>query len=65
MHEHDHEHDDGGLAQDLKLLRASMERRALLRFALGASLLPLIGCGGADTSGDGTDSDGDRGPVPG
>ena len=43
-----HAHDDGGLAQDLKLLRANLERRTLLRFALGASLLPLVGCGGDD-----------------
>ncbi|NMO17497.1 intradiol ring-cleavage dioxygenase [Pyxidicoccus fallax] len=53
-----HEHDDGGLQQDLKLLRASMERRTLLRLALGASLVPLVGCGGGDSSGTGT-------PTPG
>ena len=64
MHEHDHEHDDGGLAQDLKLLRASMERRTLLRFALGASLLPLIGCGGTDDSGTGTTGDGSCSRIP-
>ncbi|MCY1021090.1 intradiol ring-cleavage dioxygenase [Pyxidicoccus sp. MSG2] len=61
MHEHDH--DDGGLAQDLKLLGASMERRTLLRFALGASLLPLMGCGGSD-SGTGTPGDGSCSKIP-
>ncbi|MBZ4417404.1 intradiol ring-cleavage dioxygenase [Myxococcus sp. RHSTA-1-4] len=45
-----HEHDDGGLQQDLKLIHASMERRTLLRLALGASLVPLVGCGGEDSA---------------
>ncbi|WP_164020795.1 intradiol ring-cleavage dioxygenase [Pyxidicoccus trucidator] len=59
-----HEHDDGGLAQDLKLLRANLERRTLLRFALGASLLPLVGCGGDDSPGTEDPGDGSCTRIP-
>ncbi|MCY1019658.1 intradiol ring-cleavage dioxygenase [Pyxidicoccus sp. MSG2] len=45
-----HEHDDGGLQQDLKLIHTAMERRTLLRLAVGASLLPLVGCGGEEST---------------
>ncbi|MDY7231287.1 intradiol ring-cleavage dioxygenase [Hyalangium rubrum] len=63
------EHEDGGLAQDLKLFRASLERRDLLRLALGASLLPLINCDGDSSEpGDGSCSripEETAGPYPG
>src|SRR4029078_5154410 len=63
IHMHEHDHDDGGLAQDLKLLGASMERRTLLRFDRGASVLSLMGCCGSD-SGTGTTGDGSCSKIP-
>ena len=67
---HDSDHQDGGLIQDLALLRARLPRRELLRLALGASLLPLLGCG-AEASEGGSDGACTRlptetaGPYPG
>ena len=42
---HDH---DKGLEHDLKTLALMTDRRQLLRWMAGASLLPLIGCGGGN-----------------
>lgn len=48
-------HDDfGGLHQDLKLTGAAMKRRDLLRFAVGAGMLHLLGCGSGPTGGNDT-----------
>lgn len=38
-------HDFGGLHDDLRLTGASLRRRALLRLALGAGAMHLLGCG--------------------
>ena len=62
---HDH---DAGLEQDLKLLAATTDRRQLLRWMAGAVLLPLVGCGGSEGSGDPCSStipEETAGPYPG
>jgi len=43
MHHDDH---GNGLAHDLRALNALAERRRFLRLLAGASLLPVLGCGG-------------------
>jgi protocatechuate 3,4-dioxygenase beta subunit len=49
----DHDH-HRGLAGDLTRLRqALVERRQVLRWAVGASLIPLVGCGTDGVTGDG------------
>src|SRR4051812_37664096 len=51
MHDDDF---DRGLAYDLKVLRlGTMKRRELLGWTLGATLIPLVGCGSSgDSNGD-------------
>jgi protocatechuate 3,4-dioxygenase beta subunit len=39
---------DQGLSHDLKMLAAMTPRRKVLRWVAGASLLPVLGCGGDD-----------------
>ncbi len=65
-HLHDDHDDHGGLHRDLLATGAAMDRRGLLRlaarFGLGATALPLIGCGGSnptspsDTTGAGSNT---------
>jgi protocatechuate 3,4-dioxygenase beta subunit len=73
MKTHDH---DQGLAHDLRVLRETIvARRQILRWAVGASLLPFVGCGdsadgtaandGAGTSTDaGTGTSGSCSTIP-
>jgi protocatechuate 3,4-dioxygenase beta subunit len=63
-------HDDfGGLHEDLRLTGAAMKRRDLIRLAVSATLLPLIGCSDSATGTD--EGDCERipqetaGPFPG
>lgn len=75
MKHHDDDHEDyGGLHEDLRLTGASMQRRALLRLAMGTGVLALLGCK-SDATGD-SDAGGDpdacfriptetAGPYPG
>lgn len=49
---HPHADHHQGLARHLDRLRAAaLDRRTLLRWALGASLLPLLGCGSSEADG--------------
>ncbi|MCP3098039.1 intradiol ring-cleavage dioxygenase [Myxococcus sp. K15C18031901] len=47
MHDDERSHHQG-LQQDLRVLRTMADRRQLLRWMAGASLIPLIGCGGEE-----------------
>src|SRR4051794_37834185 len=62
---HDDQHDKG-LAHDLKTLSVRMaNRRQLLLWAVGASLLPVVGCGDSSTTGGSTTAgDGSCGAIP-
>jgi protocatechuate 3,4-dioxygenase beta subunit len=42
-----HDNDGNGLAHDLRALNALAERRRFLRLLAGATLLPVLGCGGS------------------
>ena len=46
MHDDERSHHQG-LQQDLRVLRTMADRRQVLRLMAGASLIPLLGCGGA------------------
>ena len=51
----DHEGRPEGLAHDLRVMAAAMDRRRVLRLLAAASLVPLVRCGGDDDgAGDGT-----------
>jgi protocatechuate 3,4-dioxygenase beta subunit len=71
----EHAEDREGLEHDLKTLRRMADRRSILRWMIGTSLVPLVGCGGEATAA-GTGSDGGvtscstipeetQGPFPG
>lgn len=55
-----HVHDDfGGLARDLATFSKLIERRTMLQWLAGASVLPLIGCPSDDSAADGGADRGD------
>src|SRR3989442_4807195 len=71
----EHAEDGEGLEHDLKALRRMADRRSILRWMIGTSLVPLVGCAG-DATAAGAGSDGGvttcskipeetQGPYPG
>src|SRR2546422_10111183 len=71
----EHAEDGEGLEHDLKTLRRTAARRSILRWMIGTSLVPLVGCAG-DATAAGAGSDGGvttcskipeetQGPYPG
>src|SRR5438128_12492014 len=52
----EHAEDGEGLEHDLKALRRMADRRSILRWMIGTSLVPLVGCAGdATAAGAGAD----------
>jgi protocatechuate 3,4-dioxygenase beta subunit len=62
-----HENHHGGLAHDLEMIRSVLiQRRQVLRWAVGATLLPLVGCGDSGGGANaGTDAAGGSGGAGG
>jgi protocatechuate 3,4-dioxygenase beta subunit len=64
-HHHDDHDDFGGLHRDLSATGTAMGRRELLRYALGASALALLGCSDSTLGTDITDTGSETGTTTG